>query len=324
MPTKQESTIAKPADAKKTRASKPRATASSASKAKSKAATPAKKAVKKAAKKKVATRRRSSAAASASKSTRKAPMTPRKRPAKAATAAKAKPKTNKAAIDPVPVPMLPVSPQEPAAADASSGALTPAAPVPDFVDNHRSWAGAPIAATVAFMATLGALLLGYWTGYEVGSEAMGDRSATVAAAAEKTPTEAPAAEAEGEQVLAAPGLEPTQAPADPMPAAPVEQVAEPQPAAEPEPAAQPRHEPLEIAAAPADGLHLQVSALRNERAATALQRLLESKGFPVRVEAPAADNLVRVYVGPLENADDAAALAAELRKGGLRPFPKRL
>lgn len=186
--------------------------------------------------------------------------------------------------------MLPVPPQEPAAADAPFNASVSAAPVPE---NHWSWASAPTAATAAFLATLGALLLGYWTGYAIGSEAVGKTAATVVSASEKTPSRAIA------ELTPIPEREP----ATPTPAIEEQAAAERQ---------------------PAEGLHLQVSALSNERAASALRRRLESQGFPVRVEAPSKDDLVRVYVGPIADSADLDEWASELRKEGLKPFPKRL
>ena len=139
--------------------------------------------------------------------------------------------------------------------------------------------------------------MGYWTGYAVGSDAIGKTAATVAAASEKTPTQV----AQEQQALIA--------------------TIEPEPAEAPAQIEQPAPEP---AAGPADGLHLQVSALSNEKAASDLRRELESRGFRVRVEAPSEDKLVRVYVGPISDADDLSALSSELRKEGLDPFPKRL
>ena len=147
--------------------------------------------------------------------------------------------------------------------------------------------GPPVAATVAFVATLGALLMGYWAGYAVGTGAMGDTA--VAAAAEKTSRRV--------------------APEEAAPAAP----------SAPEAAAAP-----EAIEPPANGMHLQVSALSDEKAASALRQELESRGFPVRVEAPAEDELVRVYVGPIADSDDLTEWANKLRAEGLDPFPKRL
>jgi cell division septation protein DedD len=156
---------------------------------------------------------------------------------------------------------------------------------------------------VAFLATLGALLMGYWTGFAVGSDVMGDTSVTVAAAAEKSPTQLTVAPAAEEATLV---VTPVTADAEETQA-----VVETQAAAPAQPAA-------------VEGLHLQVSAMRNEQAAAALRRELESRGFPVRVEAPAEDALTRVYVGPAANDGDLSQWANELRKEGLEPFPKRL
>lgn len=274
MPTKRDCDITKPA-ARKPRTRKALAAAT----ATSKSASEPRKAAAKPAEKPVAPRRR---AASPRKPPQKQPAT-----VVAATEAQAEPEAP--VIFSVPTPILPVSPREPAASDASSSAAIAAAPVPEHT---WSWAGAPIAATVAFLATLGALLMGYWTGYSVGSDAMGKPGATVVAAAEKKPTLTIAVEPAPEQASeAAAGIEP---------------------------------QPEQSAAAAAAGLHLQVSALSNERAADSLRRQLEGRGFPVHIEAPKEDDLVRVYVGPIADADDLNKWSSELRNQGLKPFPKRL
>ena len=279
MPTKREPATAKSATEKKTRTRKSRAASGESSKAKPKSAKPARKAAKKS-----ATQSRSSAAAKAP-----ARRPARKAAAKPAKRAAAKPASEEISIDRVSSPILPVSPKEPAAADASSSAPEPAAPAP-ISRNYWQRAMAPIAATTAFLATLGALLLGYWTGYAVGRDAIGDRASTVAAAAEKR---------QGD----------VQQPPAPNPPMRLAVPLETQPQVEPAPAV--------------EGLHLQVSALRSETAAGALQRKLEKQGFPVRVES-AEDELVRVYVGPVSDSDDLRDWTSELREEGLEPFPKRL
>ncbi|MCB1021479.1 MAG: SPOR domain-containing protein [Bryobacterales bacterium] len=151
-------------------------------------------------------------------------------------------------------------------------------------------AGPPLAASLAFIATLGALMIGYWAGYAVGTG--GSEPIRVAQAAEKS----------SQPALALPQEKPAPQPA----AAPV------QPA--PQAAQKPRV---------AGGLHLQVSALSSQQAAAQLQRELERQGYPVRVDQTAQDQLVRVYVGPVPK-DELRAWTTELRKEGLAPFPKRL
>jgi len=300
MPDKRDSDISSPA-AKQTRVRKPRTAANAKSKAKSKP----KAAAAKSAAQKTAKSRRTTAKAAASTST------PKPKVAKAA-AKKAKPQSEKpVVIESIPASKLPVSPREPAAADAPSSAMFSAAPVPE---NRWRWAGAPIAATVAFMATLGALLLGYWTGHAVGTDAVGETAVTVASAAEKTTAQpalepaVPAEEPDSKEGNIAEAASTIVAPETPEPMVTPEAI---QPA---EPAA----------GALAQGLHLQVSALSNQNAASALRERLEGQGYPVVVEAQVEDDLVRVYVGPIADGEDLDEWAAALRKEGLKPFPKRL
>lgn len=310
MPDKRDSDISSPA-AKQTRVRKPRTAASAKSKAKSKPKAAAAKSAGKTAK----PRRRTRTKAAAASPTRNSAATGAGKPA---AAKQAKPQSDELVIDqssqPVmqstPAPKLPVSPRKPAAADASSNAPSSAAPVPE---SRWSWAGAPIAATVAFLATLGALLLGYWTGYAVGGDAVGETALTVASAAEKTPRNpvaAPASLFELPVVHERNIAEAPEAVESPESLEPLEAV---------EPAA-----PEAAAESIEQGLHLQVSALSSERAASTLRRQLESKGFPVRVDPPAEDDLVRVYVGPIADGEDLDEWAGALRKEGLKPFPKRL
>jgi hypothetical protein len=190
-------------------------------------------------------------------------------------------------VPPVFTPLLPVSLQEPATAVEHASARA-AAPVPDF---EWKWAGPPIAATGAFLATLAALLVGFWTGYGVGSGSVHEPAVTVAEASEK------AAEPVMISVSANGALS--------------------------SPAAQaPQAEDRATNRSP--GLHLQVSALSSREAASDLRRQLESRGFPVRIEQPSRDELVRVYVGPAADTIELRDWTSELRKEGLKPFPKRL
>jgi hypothetical protein len=189
-----------------------------------------------------------------------------------------------------PIPLLPVSPREPAAVAAKAGER-PAPPVPT---NDWTWAQPPLVATAVFLGALSALVLGYWTGYSVAS-GTAEPAVTIVEAAEKTPT------LQSEPPILA----------DPAPLAP-EEPADIEPALE------------ETPAEPQSGLHLQVSALASYTAATELQRQLEDQGYPVRIEEPTNDELVRVYVGPVPDDTELSAWSAELRKEGLKPFPKRL
>jgi cell division septation protein DedD len=189
-------------------------------------------------------------------------------------------------------PILPVSLREPAAPDARAGVR----PAPLADENDWHWAGPPLAATFAFLATLGALLLGYWIGY---SSATGGESAlTVAEASEKDPTQ--------QAPVTNPAVNP------PAKAALASQAA----VVEPKPAGN--------APQAGSGLHLQVSALTSRSAASELQRQLEGRGFPVRIEAPTDDEYVRVYVGPVPDGSELKVWASRLRLEGLEPFPKRL
>ena len=143
-------------------------------------------------------------------------------------------------------------------------------------------------------------MLGYWTGYSVAG-GTSETAVTVVEASEKTPT-----------LTSEPPILAELPMADVAPADIQEDSAPVEPSVE------------DLTPAPASGLHLQVSALSNQSAATELQRQLESQGYPVRIEQPTEDELVRVYVGPVSENVDVSAWAAELRKEGLKPFPKRL
>ncbi len=190
-------------------------------------------------------------------------------------------------------PILPVSLREPAASDARARVR----PAPPTDENDWHWAGPPLAATFAFLATLGALLLGYWIGYN--SVTGGEPALTVAEASEKT---------------SSPQAQVTNTAA----------VIPPSKAALASRAVAVDLKPAGESSQAASGLHLQVSALTSQSAASELQQKLERRGFPVRVEAPKDDEYVRVYVGPVPDGSKLKVWASRLRLEGLDPFPKRL
>ena len=184
----------------------------------------------------------------------------------------------------IPTPPTPLLPVSPRE-PAAAAAKAGERPAPPVPTNYWTWAQPPLVATAVFLGALGALVVGYWTGHSVAS-GTAEPAVTIVEAAEKTPT------LHSEPPILA----------DPALVADV----------------------LEAPAEPQSGLHLQVSALASYTAATELQRQLESQGFPVRIEEPTDDELVRVYVGPVPDDTELRAWSAELRKEGLNPFPKRL
>lgn len=151
----------------------------------------------------------------------------------------------------------------------------------------------PALATAAFLVFVATLMVGYSTGYAVGTNSVDDPMVLTASASERPV--APAVEPSAEQT--------------PAPMTEAEKPA-----------------PVVAAATPeqSSGLHLQVSALKSLEAAAALGARLENEGYPVKVRKPEADGLVRVLVGPVSDSDQLSAIANRLREEGLKPFPKRL
>ncbi len=79
-------------------------------------------------------------------------------------------------------------------------------------------------------------------------------------------------------------------------------------------------------APPAQGVAVQVTALRAKSEAEALVKTLKGRGFAAYLVTPqaarAGDRLYRVHVGPFANRPEAEKVMARLSKQGFKPFIK--
>lgn len=92
----------------------------------------------------------------------------------------------------------------------------------------------------------------------------------------------------------------------------------PQADAQPPPA-----QPPAISASEAGRIQIQVAALKNRSNAEGLVDWLRNQGFQAHVDADGTDGFLRVYVGPFEEAESAAAVRRRLEQEGFKPMIRR-
>lgn len=114
----------------------------------------------------------------------------------------------------------------------------------------------------------------------------------------------------------------------PPPAAKSEEMIPPrnQPQPQAKPARNPPSPPTPAPREVAEGITLQVAALRTKQDAEALVNILKTRGYPVFMVTPeyahAEDNLYRVQVGPFRTRPDAEKVHDKLVQEGFKPFIK--
>jgi cell division septation protein DedD len=118
-----------------------------------------------------------------------------------------------------------------------------------------------------------------------------------------------------------PGPSPVAAPKPSTPAA--HQPAAPPPAPA-KPAAKPATPPAPVGGEVAQGVTLQVVALRNKQDAEHVVDILKGKGYPVFLVTPefahAGDDFFRVQVGPFKYHEDAVKVRDRLKQDGFNPY----
>lgn len=93
---------------------------------------------------------------------------------------------------------------------------------------------------------------------------------------------------------------------------------EPQADAQPPPV-----QPPVMSASEAGRIQIQVAALKNRSNADGLVDWLRNQGFQAHVDADGTDGFLRVYVGPFEEAESAAAVQRRLEQEGFKPMIRR-
>ncbi len=78
-----------------------------------------------------------------------------------------------------------------------------------------------------------------------------------------------------------------------------------------------------ISASEAGRIRIQVAALKNRSNAEGLVDWLRNQGFQAHVDADGTDGFLRVYVGPFEEAESAAAVQRRLEQEGFKPMIRR-
>ena len=97
-----------------------------------------------------------------------------------------------------------------------------------------------------------------------------------------------------------------------------------QPAPEPQADTQPPPvQPPVMSASEAGRIQIQVAALKNRSNADGLVDWLRNQGFQAHVDADGTDGFLRVYVGPFEEAESAAAVQRRLEQEGFKPMIRR-
>ena len=94
----------------------------------------------------------------------------------------------------------------------------------------------------------------------------------------------------------------------------------------PEPQADTQPPPVQppVMSASEDGrIQIQVAALKNRSNADGLVDWLRNQGFQAHVDADGTDGFLRVYVGPFEEAESAAAVQRRLEQEGFKPMIRR-
>lgn len=78
-----------------------------------------------------------------------------------------------------------------------------------------------------------------------------------------------------------------------------------------------------VGAVPSPGYFVQVAAVSKEEDAEALVDALKKKNYPAFVAPPAADNLLRVQLGPFSDVKEAEAMRGRLIADGYSPILKK-
>ena len=95
------------------------------------------------------------------------------------------------------------------------------------------------------------------------------------------------------------------------------------PQVQPSPAQPPPVQPPAMSASEAGRIQIQVAALKNRSNAEGLVEWLRNQGFQAHVDADGTDGFLRVYVGPFEEAESAAAVQQRLEQEGFKPMIRR-
>ena len=97
-----------------------------------------------------------------------------------------------------------------------------------------------------------------------------------------------------------------------------------QPAPDPQADGQlPPAQPPAMSASEAGRIQIQVAALKNRSNADGLVEWLRNQGFQAHVDADGNDGFLRVYVGPFDEAEGAAAIQRRLEQEGFKPMIRR-